>query len=89
MPRNLDRRVELLFPITSEEGKKKLKTAFELSFADNVKARVLQADGSYKMKKRKKNEEAMRSQEALYQITLDQQRVPRPLVFRPQAVPGS
>jgi len=83
MPRNLDRRVELLFPVTSEEGRKKIRATFDLLFADNVKARVLQPDGSYRMKKRKKNEEPIRAQEALYQMVLEERRTPRPPVFKP------
>jgi len=83
MPRNLDRRVELLFPVTSEEGRKKIRSTFDLLFADNVKARVLQPDGSYRSKKRKKNEEPVRAQEALYQMALEERRTPRPPVFKP------
>jgi len=83
MPRNLDRRVELLFPVTSEEGRKKMRATFDLLFADNMKARALQPDGSYRFKKRKKNEEPVRTQEALYQMALEERRTPRPPVFKP------
>jgi polyphosphate kinase len=87
MPRNLDRRVELLFPMTSDEGRERIKKTFEFLFADNVKARVLQPDGSYAFKKRRKNEELVRAQEALYQYTVEQKDVIRPLLFKPLAVP--
>ena len=48
MPRNLQKRVEVLFPV----GDKKLRNALvkdilEVHLADNVKARMLRADGSY------------------------------------------
>jgi polyphosphate kinase len=87
MPRNLDRRVELLFPIAGEEGRAKLRTAIDLFFLDNVKARVLQSDGNYQYKKRKKNEEMVRYQETLYQLTTQQRELTRNLTFKPIKVP--
>ncbi len=45
MPRNLDRRVELLFPVQNAEGRNKLREILDLVLSDNVKARVLQSDG--------------------------------------------
>jgi polyphosphate kinase len=89
MPRNLDRRVELLFPIPGEEGRAKLRTALDLFFADNVKARVLNADGTYQNKKRRKQEELVRYQEALYQLTIQQRDLTRTLSFKPIKVPPS
>jgi polyphosphate kinase len=83
MPRNLDRRVELMFPITSEEGREKIRKTFEFLFADNVKARVLESDGTYHFKKRKKNEEVIQAQEAAYKYVSHQKDVPRPLLFKP------
>lgn len=47
MPRNLDRRVEILFPVLDEELKEKVKHILFVELADNMKAHVLQADGSY------------------------------------------
>lgn len=47
MPRNLDRRVEILFPVLDEELKKRVKHILDVELADNLKAHVLQADGSY------------------------------------------
>lgn len=88
MPRNLDRRVELLFPVESAEGREKLKTMFEFMFADNVKARILQPDGSYQFKKRRKNEEPVRAQEELYKLVLQLKERPRTLQFKPQAAPS-
>lgn len=83
MPRNLDRRVELVFPIESAEGKEKLKNTFEILFADNVKARILNPDGTYQMKKRRKNEQPVRAQEELYKIVMRLKERPRPLQFKP------
>ena len=47
MPRNLDRRVEIVFPVEDEEIKEELKHILDLEFKDNVKAHLLQPDGSY------------------------------------------
>ena len=65
MQRNLDRRIELLVPIEDQAAKARLIAIVETYFDDNVKARVLQGDGTYKRLKagRKK---PRRSQEILY-----------------------
>ena len=47
MPRNLDRRVEIVFPIEDEELKKKAKHILDVQLADTAKARCLLKDGSY------------------------------------------
>jgi polyphosphate kinase len=49
MPRNLDRRVEILFPVKDHTVRDYLRDAVLGAdlFADNVRARVLQPDGSY------------------------------------------
>ncbi len=47
MPRNLDRRIETLFPIEDPKLKQELIETLEISLADNVHARLLRADGSY------------------------------------------
>jgi polyphosphate kinase len=66
MPRNLDRRIELLFPVEAPEGRQKVLHALDATFQDNVKGRRLQPDGSYKRKRPAKGEEAYRSQLELY-----------------------
>ncbi len=47
MPRNLDRRVEIVFPVEDEKIKKELEHVLDLEFKDNVKAHLLQPDGTY------------------------------------------
>ena len=47
MPRNLDRRIELLVPVEDPPCKPRLIEILQTYFDDNVKARHLQADGSY------------------------------------------
>ena len=47
MPRNLDRRVEILFPVLDDTLKEKVKHILDVELADNTKAHVLKPDGEY------------------------------------------
>ncbi|MDO4307294.1 MAG: RNA degradosome polyphosphate kinase [Eubacteriales bacterium] len=47
MPRNLDRRVEIVFPVEDERIRQEAIHVLDLEFKDNVKAHLLQADGTY------------------------------------------
>lgn len=47
MPRNLEKRVEILFPIECEKLKKEVIHILDIELADNVKAHVLQPDNTY------------------------------------------
>lgn len=47
MPRNLDKRVEILFPVEDEELKKEVIHILDIQLKDNIKARIMQSDGSY------------------------------------------
>ncbi len=47
MPRNLDKRVEILFPVEDEDLKKEVLHILEIQLEDTVKAQVMQPDGSY------------------------------------------
>ena len=47
MPRNLDRRVEIIFPVENEELKHKVMHILDVELADNTKAHLLQKDGTY------------------------------------------
>ena len=47
MPRNLNRRIETLFPIEDLTLKQDVIEILNISLADNVNARMLRADGSY------------------------------------------
>ena len=47
MPRNLDKRVEILFPVENAALKEQVIHILDVELADNVKARILQPDGSY------------------------------------------
>lgn len=47
MPRNLDRRVEIIFPVEDEKLKKQVFHILEVELMDNTKAHLLGADGTY------------------------------------------
>jgi polyphosphate kinase len=47
MPRNLERRVEIMFPVLNSELKEKVYHVLEVQLADNQKAQILKPDGHY------------------------------------------
>ncbi len=47
MPRNLDKRVEIMFPVEEESLKEQVMHVLKVQLEDNVKAHILQPDGSY------------------------------------------
>jgi polyphosphate kinase len=71
MPRNLDRRVELLVPVENRDARTRLLQILDAYFADTVKARILQGDGSYEQPNPRGRKKAVRSQELLYQQACD------------------
>ena len=48
MPRNLNRRVELLFPVEDPDCRARVMEVLEVELADTVRANFLQPDGSYR-----------------------------------------
>lgn len=47
MPRNLDRRVEIIFPVLDPELQKKVRHILQVELEDNTKAHLLTTDGTY------------------------------------------
>ncbi|MBO4758893.1 MAG: polyphosphate kinase 1 [Spirochaetaceae bacterium] len=64
MPRNLERRVELMFPVVQDDLVKQLKEALSAYFTDAVQAFELNADGTWQRKQT--SEEPTRAQEFFY-----------------------
>jgi polyphosphate kinase len=65
MPRNLDRRVEVLTPVESPDIKDHLKNEYLAAYLkDNVKARILMPDGKYRRITPREGEEPFNAQEA-------------------------
>ena len=70
MPRNLERRVEILFPIEEENLKQRVLKILEWQLKDTVKAHIMQQDGTYE-KIDKRGKEKFNSQ---YEFVLEAQR---------------
>jgi polyphosphate kinase len=69
MDRNLSRRVEVVFPVETPELKQRLiNEILATCLADNVKARELLPDGSYRRVGREANQPPLRSQERFLEI---------------------
>lgn len=70
MPRNLERRVEILFPVERPELKEELLHILKNQLKDTVKASILQADGTYE-KVDKRGKQIFNSQEAFCKEAID------------------
>ena len=66
MNRNLDRRIELMFPILDKSAFEDVKSILDTYFADNTTAMELQTNGSWIPVERGKKENPVRAQEVLY-----------------------
>jgi polyphosphate kinase len=66
MPRNLDRRVETLFPVEDQTLARRLRSeVLETYMRDNVKARLMQPDGTYVRARSDAGEPSCNAQESL------------------------
>jgi polyphosphate kinase len=65
MSRNLDRQIELLFPVYAADHKKIILTVLEAMFRDTTKARRLHADGTYRRVRPAPGERPFRVQQHL------------------------
>ena len=89
MSRNLDRRIELLFPV-GPDMRAKVLAILDAMFQDNVKARRLMPDGSYKRRRPGKGEEPFRAQIHLYReaaAALQRARAASGVTFEPVTLP--
>ena len=68
MPRNLDRRVEIAFPVLDPGLQAQVREILEIQLADTVKARRILPDGS-SVRIVADGQPALRSQERLYEVT--------------------
>ena len=66
MPRNLDKRIELLVPIADKKSKKRLIDVLKSYFSDNKNAWKLGQDGTYARLSPTQSETPVRAQEHLY-----------------------
>jgi len=92
MPRNLDRRIELLFPVEAPDCQRKVLAAMDAMFQDNVKSRWLLPDGTHRRKRPGKGEEPFRGQHHIYrevQRALERARAASGVVLEPVTSPDS
>jgi polyphosphate kinase len=66
MTRNLDKRIELMFPIQTEDHKSRVLSGLRAMFRDNVKARLLNGDGVYTRRRPAPGEPEFRVQQHLH-----------------------
>lgn len=66
MPRNLDRRIELMFPILDEKVFEEVKEILDVYFEDNENALALSENGTWSEIPVKNDEQILRAQEVLY-----------------------
>ena len=87
MPRNLDRRVELMFPVEAAHGRRKVLEALDVLLRDNVKGRRLGANGEWKVPSRRRGIDPIVAQAFLHEQAVRASAVaPRP-TFEPVGAP--
>jgi polyphosphate kinase len=87
MTRNLDKRLELMFPVEDREHKARVLHALRSMFRDTIKARWLQPDGTYVRRPAPPGETPCRVQQALQEDIARAARLARERVgveFRPE-----
>ena len=62
MPRNLDKRVEIMFPVEKAELKKEVIHILDIQLADNMQAQVMDSQGNYKKVDRRGSKKSVNSQ---------------------------
>lgn len=72
--RNMQKRIELAFPIADPDIKEELLNILHLQLADNVKARVIDANLSGHLPAVSSDEPIIRSQEAIYKLLLESEK---------------
>jgi len=87
MRRNLERRLEILFPVRDRAIRRRLIDALKTYFTDNMRSRVLQSDGTYTPVIRKGRR--VRAQEKFYNEALESARAAKQTTqqFRPLTRP--
>jgi polyphosphate kinase len=72
MPRNLNRRIELLIPVMDPGCQEKLVHALETCFSDDVKSHQLMPDGNYRRIATRDPDNPVRCQQVLYERAVEQ-----------------
>jgi polyphosphate kinase len=88
MDRNLSRRVEVVFPIEQPELKQRVIEILKVSLADNVKARELLPDGTYRRVTPPEGSPPLRSQQRFIELAAEGNRPPATPAAEPPITPG-
>lgn len=70
MNRNLDRRIEVLFPIHQQDLKQRIIEILNITLSDTVKARIQKSDGTYE-RVDKRGKEHINSQNVFYEMAVE------------------
>lgn len=68
MPRNLDRRIETLWPVHDETTQTLIDKVLDLELGDKVKGRLLAAGGAYRRRRGTGGTHSTRSQHRIYEV---------------------
>ncbi|KHF41858.1 RNA degradosome polyphosphate kinase [Halalkalibacter okhensis] len=68
MTRNMEKRIEILFPIVSSRNKERVKEILTITLQDNTKARQQKSDGSYKYITRPTHDQPIQSQLTFHEL---------------------
>ncbi|WP_051314673.1 RNA degradosome polyphosphate kinase [Alteribacter aurantiacus] len=68
MTRNMEKRIEILFPIESKHCKERIKQVLDITLKDNMKARLQTVNGDYEYKRREPSEPSVQSQLVFYKL---------------------
>ncbi len=71
MGRNLERRVELMFPVDQEDLRERLIETLDIYFRDNTNARILDRNGAYHRRQPETGEPRVRAQEVFYRRAVE------------------
>lgn len=75
MPRNMDRRIEVVWPVNCEQLKVKIIEILSCCLRDNVKSHIMQSDGTYTQNRNTKVK-SWRSQERLLDLAKQERALP-------------
>jgi polyphosphate kinase len=71
MPRNLDRRIELLVPVLETELRQRLIHTLDVYFRDTVRSWELRSNGRFRRREPRKNQRPFQAQLRLYQDVVE------------------
>ena len=67
LPRNLEKRIELMFPVRDDEARRRVRSILEAYFDDTAKARRLGPDGAWRKAPRRPGEKPFSAQAFFYE----------------------